>query len=96
MALAQATSACTVPVPVHVLYKYMCIHHACSLINPRRMREGYGSRSVRVSVCFHASGYIPHLRVQTAVLQGSLWRSERMICVDFAENILFSSFGVIC
>ena len=66
------------------------------LINPRRMREGYSSRSVCVSVCYHASCYIPRLRVQTAVLQGSLWRSESMICVDFAENVLFSSFGVIC
>ena len=69
---------------------------ATAFINPRRMREGYGSRSVCVSVCYHASCYIPRLRVQTAVLQGSLWRSERMICVDFAENVLFSSFGVIC
>ena len=33
------------------------------IINPRRMREGYGSRSVCVcvcvSVCYHASCYIP-------------------------------------
>ena len=66
------------------------------VVNPWRMREGYGSCSVCVSVCYHASCYIPRLRVQTAVLQGSLWRSERMICVDFAENVLFSSFSVIC
>ena len=38
------------------------------IINPRRMREGYCSRSVCVSVCYHANCYIPHLRVQSAVL----------------------------
>ena len=40
-----------------------------SMINPRRMREGYGSRSVClcvcvcvcVSVCYRTSGYIPCL-----------------------------------
>ena len=34
------------------------------IINPRRMREGYGSRSFclsvpRLSVCYHTSCYIP-------------------------------------
>ena len=48
-------------------------------INPRRMREGYGSWFVCLSVCYHASCYIPRLRVQFAVLQGSLWRSQFMI-----------------
>ena len=70
------------------------------IINPRRMREGYCSwfvcLSVCLSVCYHASCYIPRLRVQFAVLQGSLWRSQFMICVDFSENALFASFGVIC
>ena len=67
-----------------------------NLVNPRRMRKSYGGHSVCVSVCYHASCYIPRLRVQTAVLQGSLWPSKCIICVDFAENVLFSSFGVIC
>ena len=49
------------------------------IINPWHMHKGYGSHSVCVSVCYHASCYIPHLRVQTAVLPGSLWHSERMI-----------------
>ena len=61
-------------------------------INPRRMRKGYGSRSVCVSVCYHASCYIPRLRVQTAVLQGSSRRSKHMICVDLTENVLFQSW----
>ena len=69
---------------------------AADVINPRRMREGYGSWFVCLSVCYHASCYIPRLRVQFAVLQGSLWRSQFMICVDFSENALFSSFGIIC
>ena len=44
------------------------------IINPRRMREGYGSRSVCVcvcvclSVCYHTNCYIPRLRVQIAML----------------------------
>ena len=42
------------------------------VINPRRMREGYSSRSVCVSVylcvCYQASCYVPHLRVQSAAL----------------------------
>ena len=59
------------------------------------MREGFGSCFLCVSVCYHARCYIPCLRVQTAVLQGSLWRSKRIVCVDFAEKALFSSFGVI-
>ena len=70
--------------------------HTWKFINPRRMREGYGSWSVCLSVCYHASCYIPRLRVQFAMLQGSLWRSQFMICVDFSENALFASFGVIC
>ena len=38
-----------------------------NLVNPRRMREGYGSRSVCVclSVCYRTSCYIPHLYVQS-------------------------------
>ena len=44
------------------------------VINPRRMRDGYGSRSVCVclsvclSVCYHANCYIPRLRVQISML----------------------------
>ena len=40
-----------------------------TIINPRRMCKGYGSRSVCVclSVCYQASGYIPHFQVQNAV-----------------------------
>ena len=37
------------------------------LISPRRMHEGYGSRSVCecVCVCYRASYYIPRLYVQS-------------------------------
>ena len=49
------------------------------LVNPRRMREGYGSHSVClclcvcvcvcvcVSVCYRTSGYIPCLYVESRV-----------------------------
>jgi hypothetical protein len=60
-------------------------------------RKGYGSRSVCLSVCYHSNCHIlPRLRVESAVLRGSLQRSKCMYSVDFAENALFVSFGVIC
>ena len=44
------------------------------IINPRRMREGYGSRSVckwvSVCVCYRASCYIPVLYVENKVPLG--------------------------
>ena len=55
-------------ISVTVLLNWYSVSWHLLIINPRRMREGYGSRSVCVSVCYHASCYIPHLRVQTAVL----------------------------
>ena len=62
------------------------------------MREGYGSRSVSVclSVCYHASGYIPHLYVENKMPLGFLWRFQDMHCVAFVENALFKSSGDIC
>ncbi len=38
------------------------------VINPRRMREGYGSRSVCECVCYRATSYIPGLQVSNTVL----------------------------
>jgi hypothetical protein len=58
-------------------------------------RKGYGSRSVCLSVTTLTATYIPRLRVESAVLQGSLQRSKRMYCVDFTEKASFGSFGVI-
>ena len=58
------------------------------LVNPPRMREGYGSRfvSVYVCVCYHASYYIPRFYVVKKV---PLWHVLDMYCVDFFENALF-------
>ena len=66
------------------------------IVNPRRMREGYGSRSVCESVCYRASGYIPRLYVENNVPLGFLWRFQVMHCVAFVENALFKSSGDIC
>ena len=70
------------------------------VINPRRMREGYGSRFVSVyvcvCVCYRASCYIPRLYVESRVPLGFLCCSQRMYCVDFFENALFKSSGEIC
>ena len=66
------------------------------IINPRRMREGYSSRSVCVSVCYHASCYIPRLYVENKVPLAFLWHFQRMYCVDFVENALFKTSGNIC
>ena len=57
--------------PLQILFEYFLILPSLlhpSIFNPRRMREGYGSRSVCLSVCYHASCYIPRLRVQFSVL----------------------------
>ena len=69
-----------------------------ALINPRRMRKGYGSRSVCVcvSVCYRASCYIPRLYVENKVPLGFLWHFQDMHCVDFVEKALFKSSGDIC
>ena len=74
------------------------------VVNPRRMREGYGSRfvcvcvcvSVCVCVCYHTSCYIPHLYIDIKVPLGFLWRFQDTHCVDFIENALFKSSGDIC
>ena len=78
--------------------------HVCIItyviVNPWHMCEGYGSHSVCVCVCvcvhYCTSGYITRLEVSSVVLKGFLWHFKRIYCVDFAENALFSSFGVIC
>ena len=58
------------------------------IINPRRMREGYGSRSVcvRACVCVYVESRMP---------LAFLCYSPRMYCVDFVENVLFKSSGEI-
>ena len=74
-----------------------------SVINPRRMREGYGSRFVCVSVylcvcvcvCYHTSCYIPRLYVENKVPLDFLWRFQYMNWVDFIEIALFKSSGDI-
>ena len=72
----------------------------------RRMREGYGNRSVCVCVCvclsvclcvcYHANCYIPHFFVEIQVSLGFLCCFQRMHCVDFIENALLKSSGDIC
>ena len=89
-----------------IIILYACCPAACpdlsqiwvfkQIIDPRRMHEGYSSRSVCLSVTKLAACCIPHLQVQTAALWGSLWHSKCMYCVDSAENTLFAYFGVIC
>ena len=77
---------------------------AFNFINPRRMREGYGSVFVCVcvcvcvclSVCYHASCFIPRLYVENTVPLSFLWRSQDVHCVDFVEIALFTSSGDIC
>ena len=61
------------------------------------MREGYGSRSVCVylSVCYRANCYIPRLRIKIVMLQGSLWCSKLMICVDFVEKESFDDSNLL-
>ena len=51
---------------------------------------------VCVSVCYRASGYIPHFHVENKTPLGFLWRFQDMHCVAFVENALFKSSGDIC
>ena len=71
-----------------------------NIVNPRRMREGYGSlrvsRCVCLSVCYLASCFIPRLYVENMVPLSFLWPSQDMHCVDFVEIALFKSSGDIC
>ena len=58
------------------------------VINPRHMREGYGSCSVCVSVTELAATYlVDMLKI--------MYCSQRMYCVDFVENAWFKSSGEI-
>ena len=51
---------------------------------------------VCVSVFYNARCYIPHFLVSSRVSSGFSWHFQQLHFVDFAENTLFSSFGVIC
>ena len=57
------------------------------------MREGYGSCSVCVSVCYQAtcSCLIPGLYVDDKVPLGFFFDFQDRHCVDFIENTLFKS-----
>ena len=69
------------------------------VINPRRMREGYGSRSVCVCVClcvcvcYHVRQLL-HTDANKAPL-GFSRHFQSMNCVDFVENASFKSSGNI-
>ena len=60
------------------------------------MREGYSSRFVCLCVCYRASGYIPGLYVQSEAAYSFLQAFKDIYCVDFAENVSFGRYGVIC
>ena len=72
---------------------YISSYGSRVLINPRSMREGYGSRSV--CVCYHANCYIPCFFIKIQVSLGFLCCFQWMHCVDFTENALFKSSGNI-
>ena len=64
------------------------------------MHEGYENRFVCVClcVCYHASGYIPGLYVQSEAAYSFLlaFKDIHAYCVDFTENISFGRYGIIC
>ena len=79
MATAQVSTISMLPVAV---------------INPRCMRERYGSQSVCVFVCYHANCYIPCFYVENTVswvLCGVFQVCN--VCFFFAENAMFKSSG---
>ena len=59
------------------------------------MPQGYGSRSVCLSVITLAATYLVcKSNSQCCKVPYDDQTSKRMICVDFAENTSFASFGV--
>ena len=77
-------------------------HHNNSMHTsyPAHMRKGYGSRCVCVCVCVHgvlhvSATYLVY-KSQIGCYKAPCVSNVAMHCVDFAENTLFSSFGVIC
>ena len=70
-------------------YMHDCGYVHIHVINPQRMREGYSSHSVcvSVSVCCQASCYIPNnLCIENKFPLSFLWHFQDMYCVDFVEN----------
>ena len=72
------------------VHKIIMRHVDHEIINPRRMREGYGSRfvCVCVSVCYRTSCYIPRLYVQL--------RHHRVPCRLLKLCIVWISLKILC
>ena len=78
---------------------------AALLINPRHMREDYGSHCVClcgylcvcvcvcVCVCYHASCYIPRLYIENKVLLGFLWRFQDMDSLKMLCSKVLATFA---
>ena len=83
----------------------MCLWHkiipVCSgaekhcIINPRRMREGYSSHCVCVSVATLTATYLVFF-VEIQMSLSFLCSFQHMHCVDFVESDLFKSSGDVC
>ena len=88
----------------------MVLSAKLELINPQRMRRRVTAVvlcvcvCVCVCVCLSVCLSVTKLAATYLVCESKVRRhkdpygvrSKRMICVDFAENALFASFGVIC
>ena len=80
----------------NILFLYALLYNHCQIIKPQRMCEGYGSHFVSECVCYRASGYIPALYVQSEAIYSFLYAFKDTSCVDFAENVFFRRYGIIC
>ena len=50
--------------------------------------------TVIMCVCYHASGYVPALYLQSERTYSFLWAFTDMYCVDFTENVSFGRYGI--
>jgi hypothetical protein len=79
---------------------FICVHGYCihAVINPQHIRKDYYTRSVYVCVCVCLS--VTKLAAiylfYTLKTRYHLWYFQNMHCVDFSENALYSSIGIIC
>ena len=58
------------------------------------MPNGYGSRSVCLSVCYHIFGDIVHLYVTMIAIRFTRYAPD-FYKRDFCEKALFTSYGII-
>ena len=64
------------------------------VINPLHMRKRV--KVVYLSVCYHSTGFTVHLYHPDMVHTANIKQNLGFKLTDFAKNVLFKRYGVIC